>query len=212
MKHRFLFTGLAVAALGLAGSLATAQATIIGETPNTNFANSSVTFNFGDATFTFSNDPGKSDPLFVKTGGSAQVTLFGIIPNSPASPGGVGGAGNALPTFDGLLGPQTYSYGSFSTATSSPSFDFFGPYIGLKFLLNGDVHYGYAHIDNLDTLVSYAYNSVPDGGIVTGQQITAVPEPSSLAMFGLGLGLIGIGANWSRRRRANRTEVDALIA
>ncbi len=203
MKHRFLLTGLAVAALGLAGSLVTAQASIIVVTPNTNFSNSSTTFSFGDATYTFSNDPNQRDQLSVMTGGSAQVTLFGTPPNSPAQPGGVGDMGQ-------LLGPQSprgFSYGGFSSSTPVPSFQYFGPYIGLKFLLNGDVHYGYADFANLNTLVSYAYNSVPGAGIVTGQVIAAVPEPSSLALFGLGLGLIGIGTSWLRRRRSNRINV-----
>lgn len=205
MKHRFLITGFAAAALCLAGSAVTAQASIIGATPNTNFANSPVTFSLGSETYTFSNDPSQFSPIFVMTGGSAEVTLFGTPPNQPPSPGGVGGAGQLLPTFQGILGPQTYSYGSFSIATAIPSFNFFGPYIGLKFLLDGQVHYGYAGFANQDTtLVSYAYNSVPGAGIVTGEAITAgptpVPEPSSLAMFGLGLGLIGMAAGWLRRR------------
>ena len=187
MKHRFLTAGFAVAALSLAGSVITGQATIISATPNTNFSNSSVTFSFGDATYTFSNDPNQTDPLSVMTGGSAQVSLLGTPPNVPNVPSGVGGAGQSLPTFQGILGPQTFSFGSFPSTTPVPSFQFFGPFIGLKFLLNGQVHYGYADIANLDTLVSYAYNSVPDAGIVTGQQATAVPEPSSLAMFALGL-------------------------
>lgn len=149
----------------------------------------------------------------MKTGGSGQVTLFGgAIPNSPHSPGGVH-SGFSLPVYTNVLGPQTYKHDSFSTATQSPSFNFFGPYFGLKFLLHGDVHYGYAYITNQNTLASYAYNSVAGAGIVTGEAIdtpiatgpVAVPEPSSLGIFGLGLGLVGLlgfGADRAARRRS----------
>lgn len=212
MKYRFLLTGLAVTTLGLAGSFVAAQASIISVTPNTQFSNSSVTFSFGDATYTFSNDPSHFDQLSVRTGGSAEVTLLGTPPNSPHQPSGVGGKGNLLPTFKGPFGLQNYSFDSFSSTTTIESFQFYGPYIGLKFLLNGDVHYGYADVADLNTLVSYAYNSVPGAGIVTGQQVAAVPEPSSLAMFALGLGLIGIGAGWLRRRRSSRIEVKDIFA
>lgn len=209
MTHRFLLKGLAVAALSLAGSAITAQATIIGVTPDANFSNSSVTFSLGDGTYTFSNDTNQYDQLSVKTGGSAEVTLLGgAIPNSPHSPEGVGGAGVSLPNYTNILGQSvSYKFDSFSTATAVQSFQYFGPYIGLKFLLNGEVHYGYANISDRNTLLSYAYNSVAGGGIVTGEAIDApmaVPEPSSLAMFGLGLGLISIGVVGLRRRRYDR--------
>lgn len=212
MKHR-LFATLAVV-LSL-GGIATAQATIIGASPNTNFSNSSVTFGFGNAQYTLFNNPEASNSLSVSTSGSAQVSLFGTPPNRPTSPGGVGGAGNHLPNFQGPLGEQSYSYGKFSDATPSPTFNFFGPYLGLKFKLDGDTHYGFAKVTGTDTLVNYAYNSVAGEGIVTGAAIeqeigmggnTAVPGPSSLAMLGLGLCFI-VGVGLTRRRSISGSHI-----
>ncbi len=53
--------------------------------------------------------------------------------------------------------------------------EYSGPYLGLKFMINGEVHYGWARVEvqprglNITaTLTGYAYETVPNAGIVTG--------------------------------------------
>jgi len=55
-----------------------------------------------------------------------------------------------------------------------------GPYMGLKFMINGEAHYGWARFDVLveetritATLTGYAYETNPNTGIVTGVAIGA---------------------------------------
>ena len=56
-------------------------------------------------------------------------------------------------------------------------------YIGFQFESNGNTHYGWAQLELASAqIVAGAYQSTPDTGIVLG----AVPEPSSLALLGLG--------------------------
>ena len=82
-------------------------------------------------------------------------------------------------------------------------------YLGLKFEINGQAHYGWARFDVTveqrgiqATLTGYAYETVPNKPIVTGK--TKGPnvitlEPASLGRFALGAS--GISA-WRRRQSA----------
>ena len=92
------------------------------------------------------------------------------------------------------------SWGSFNDTTDK--------YMGLKFKIGPDMHYGWVQIDVNRTVTQavikgYAYQTIPigQGGTLTaGQTASAsVPEPSGLAL--LALGAAGIAA---RRRRKQR--------
>lgn len=73
-------------------------------------------------------------------------------------------------------------------------------FIGIRFQINGNIHYGWIQVDNPfdvpgGTVTGFAYETSPGVSIVAG----AVPEPSSVIIFIIG----AIGA-WTLRRRINR--------
>ena len=55
-------------------------------------------------------------------------------------------------------------------------------YLGLKFLIAGQVHYGWAqlstHAGEADTLYGFAYETIPFKGILTGQTMDSPDEPA----------------------------------
>ncbi len=81
-------------------------------------------------------------------------------------------------------------------------------YLGLRFDINGQVHYGWAEFDvSVDrlslsaTLLGYAYDTVANQGLGAGQTAaspTSAPEPATLGL--LALGSVGLAA-WRRRKR-----------
>jgi hypothetical protein len=106
---------------------------------------------------------------------------------------------------------------------------FFGPwlflrgqrYLGLKFVVNGETHFGWARLKlgiTGTTLTGYAYETVPNMPIITGK--TAVPSASDGAELSNGnlgmpahrrasLGLLAMGSPalslWRREESANAT-------
>jgi hypothetical protein len=70
-------------------------------------------------------------------------------------------------------------------------------FVGIRFLIGGDTHYGWAEISrgvNAEaTLHSFGYNTTPDEAALTG----AIPEPSSILLFAVG----AAGLAMRRRRR-----------
>jgi len=61
-----------------------------------------------------------------------------------------------------------------------------GAYLGLKFLINGQTHYGWAHVSgvhhNQAMLDGYAYETVPNQPILTGATSGFVPDTKASAM------------------------------
>jgi hypothetical protein len=80
-------------------------------------------------------------------------------------------------------------------------------YLGLKFMINGEIHYGWARMGDIcsirrqyTNLTGYAYETIPNQGIVAGEkkgeeegedeslnnELTPVPTPASLGMLATG--------------------------
>jgi hypothetical protein len=170
----------------------------------------------GPADFTFSNSYGvRTNGGFVSARGHLQVG--GNLPNASvifarsgsndyaaalARGARIGpdgqftrgiGIGNAA-FCGGCYPEQFFDYGSFLNTRA---------YLGLRFPIGGQEHYGWANLSvstggEFDsqiaaTLSGYAYNTVPNQPIFAGQ----VPEPGTLGL--LALGSLGIAA-WRRKK------------
>jgi len=98
--------------------------------------------------------------------------------------------------------------------------EFAGPYLGLKFTAGGEVHYGWAritvHADKLAitaTLTGYAYETVPNRGIITGLEHGTFDEPAEMDPAAMGettasnpsLGRLAQGATGLAAWRASQT-------
>lgn len=176
--------------LAVGGIGSTAQASVIVVNPLTvplTGIPSPIVLSGGAATYGFTAatgaETGNGPGAAVATSGTALVaSFFGSITDF-----GLGA------TIDGN---QLYSFSAFPSRTvipNSPADDF----LGLAFTLSDGVHYGYAEVFGPD-LVNFAYESAPRVGIITGATPTAVPEPATFAL--LGMGLVGFIA--TRRHKA----------
>ncbi|MFC1668560.1 PEP-CTERM sorting domain-containing protein [Chlamydiota bacterium] len=77
-------------------------------------------------------------------------------------------------------------------------------YLGLKFQIGANWHYGWARLDVADlggncvgTLKDYAYDNTPDTPIHMGATGGVIPEPSSIALLALG----AAGLAWQRKKK-----------
>jgi hypothetical protein len=147
------------------------------------------------------------------TGSNVAAGFLGV----PVGPGGkfltgvdTGDYGNLL-ALAGAYGPYSWSAGNWAHTTSR--------YMGLKFLINGQIHYGWARLSvNLlhgpTVLTGYAYETIPNQKIFEGhtQGSSAAnllpadpPAPSSQPA---GLGMLARGADglalWRRDDEAAR--------
>lgn len=80
---------------------------------------------------------------------------------------------------------QSLNFGSYSSSSSSSSPCSYGnwcdetdKFLGLRFIVNGNTHYGWARLDavftNGWTVKDFAYNTIPDASIEAGQQTLSI--------------------------------------
>ena len=178
----FLSAAVAVSVLAIA---APASAAVVGLTPNVDLSTGAYTATFGDASYTFSYTPNGYNTISLAVGGTGEVYGNTFLEQGQPS---------ALQV--GVTVPDQLSLGEFFAPTSPASINFSiaTTYVALQFMNAGQTFYGYAQVGG-SFLNSIAFNDVPNGSIITGQEITgapgAVPEAASWAMMIAGFGLVG---------------------
>lgn len=155
----------------------------------------------------------------------AANEIWGVVANSnglvcgAALPRGVPVGPNAP-----FQAGQLPLWGSGGTAYSGPFYECplaqktRGAFIGLKFVINGETHYGWAHVTAFHrdiTLQGYAYETVPNQSIHTGQTSGPVSDTRSSLAFPLQsesatLGLLAQGSRglsiWRRPDEQNQPQ------
>jgi hypothetical protein len=179
-----------------------AAATVVGFMPNANFSSNPYTVNlFDGSSYTFSAlmlDPNDTIYRSAALATTGSATAYG---------GGFIGGGSDYTSYSaGSDTPRNNFGGDFITAATARPIDYSlaDTFVAIRFGSGTDLHYGYAEVAG-NSLISFAYNDVAGGSIVSGETIAgalpaAVPEPASWAMFIGGFGLVG-GA--VRRRKAS---------
>ena len=127
------------------------------------------------------------------------------------------------------------AWGWFMGSTRPQLWKCYGPwedthrrYLGLRFMINGEVHYGWARLNercqkgywHVGKLTAYAYETIPDQGLVAGQKkegkidledenltgpgeatlASTAPTPATLGMLAKGAASLG---NWRERVARN---------
>jgi hypothetical protein len=230
LEHRLLAYAAAASA-GLLSSALPSEAEIIYTPSNTPFAvgqlNQGPAFtpldlnNDGAPDFSFAMSSAKK---YERSGTTSRFRFFlKIAPvqtGNGAVPGQQGPTASAVPA--GVrIGPQQrfeardlyLQISSFNNGVRSSGTwrDVEFAYVGLKFLINGQVHYGWARVKfpyqsrlNLPSIYGYAYESTPNQPIITGQTTgTLQEEKTSLGTLGtLAVGASGMGL-WRGTEPAN---------
>jgi hypothetical protein len=159
----------------------------------------------GAAYLKISPDQTANEIVGVLISGQNQVTAAGLAPGVVVGPNANFQSSPTGLLMGGVFLGSTSNHGSGSWLTVETGF------LGLKFVVNGEVHYGWARIKlvspgayNSASIYGYAYESVPNQAIVTGQtsgtaeknkQVSlASPAPSSLDSKAQTLGMLAAGA------------------
>ncbi len=185
------------------GMTSPSAATVVGFAPNANFSSTPYTVNlFDGSSYIFSALP--LDPNDTKYRTAALATTG----SATAYGGGFIGDGTNYTSYSaGSATPANNFGGDFITAPSARPIDYSltDTFVALRFGTGPATYYGYAEVAG-NRLISFAYNDVAGGSIVSGEAITgafpsAVPEPATWLMLIGGLGLVG--ATMRRRKQMN---------
>jgi hypothetical protein len=217
LDRRWLAYALAAGA-GVLGASQPAQAGIVYTPADIYFTSGSV--------FIDLNHDGTNDFKFVIGSASRglKLTVSGNL-NSGAGVVGRGQSASALAS-GALIGPhapflrvksksalmaQVWENSSTETSLRGKWGNAGDKYLGLRFDINGQAHYGWAEFKVVgyvsffsayldSTLLGYAYDTVANQAIKAGQTTSApsaTPEPATLGL--LALGFLGLAA-WRRRK------------
>jgi hypothetical protein len=118
---------------------------------------------------------------FAKPGNLILASTHGLV--AADAPGQIIGPVTAQARFeeDGVMATSRFNGGTGNTFSSSKGFWLHAKnrYLGVKFLINGETHYGWARLNasaGFATLTGYAYETIPDKPIPAGAFETAPPE------------------------------------
>jgi hypothetical protein len=97
--------------------------------------------------------------------------------------------------------PMAFWGSYFGTYAGGPWSGVTGRYLGLKFLIDGEFHYGWAQLTvdkkvNHIVLTGYAYETVPNKHLKAGQTSESVDEAQTYGKgFGPSIGMLALGAD-----------------
>jgi len=130
-----------------------------------------------------------------------EVVQGSLAPTASAVPAGVTIGPKEKFVADGYMVHQVYSRSGHINQSSGTWQKVEFAYVGLKFLINGQVHYGWARVKfpypygyKYPSIYGYAYESTPNTPIVTGQTSGTAPAHST-AEVPRSLGMLAAGAS-----------------
>ena len=134
-----------------------------------------------------------------------EVVQGSLAPTASAVPAGVTIGPKEKFVADGYMVHQVYSRQGQINQSSGTWQPVEFAYIGLKFMINGQVHYGWARVKfpypygyKYPSIYGYAYESTPNTPIVTGQTSGTAPThattegPASLGMLAAGAPVVNL--------------------